>query len=85
MSRRKRHVNEFMRSQQGGRVAGYGIAHDNYDEESDGELTQEQSNSGYGSFHYKLTDKYIESQHGKVKVYKLSKEELARYKELRGI
>ena len=71
----KRHFNEFLRTDTG-RLAGDGMIHDDYSEESYGGDSPYEER-GYTPI-YKKKEKVEEKP---VKTYKLSEEELAKYKE----
>ena len=75
-SKRKRHTNEFLRTSSG-RLAGNGMIHDRYDEESG----YRPSPKDFDAKHSKeyMEQMRIEGEEQPVITYKLSKEELEKY------
>ena len=77
--KRKRHINEFIKTGfecQGIRSAGMGILYDRYDDESGGPSY----GPGTCMFNKQLTPEERLALDGPVVTYKLSKEELKKYK-----
>lgn len=74
----KRHANEFLRTSSG-RLAGNGMIHDRYDEESGYRPSPKDFDAKHSKEYVEEWERLQEEQ--PVITYKLSKEELEKYKE----